>query len=156
MWLNSALYHAESNGLVERAVQILKRMMKKSGEEKTAAKVAWAVFSYRITHQTTTGLSPDEMIYGRKLCCCLDFIYPDLTWKVHVQQQKQKLYYDKKVKERNFTVKDSAFIRNFSYGPKKIPGYIDTVTGPLPYKVILGDGKKKTCGLNSFKTGWTG
>ncbi|KAG1927461.1 retrotransposable element [Pimephales promelas] len=32
-------------------------------------------------------------------------------------------------------------VRNFSYGPKWIPGNIETVTGPVSYKVMLGDGR---------------
>lgn len=30
--------------------------------------------------------------------------------------------------------------QNFSHGPKWIPGFITKVTGPLSYKVMLGDG----------------
>lgn len=138
--VTSAPYHASSNGLVERAVQIFKGMMKKMIEGTVATKVARVLFSYRITPQTTTGLSPAEMLNGRKLRCSLDFVHPDLATKIHVQQQKQKFYHDKKAKEHSFCVGDPVLIRNFSYGPKWIPGYIDTVTGPLSYKVILGDG----------------
>ncbi|KAI7796507.1 hypothetical protein IRJ41_023564, partial [Triplophysa rosa] len=105
--VTSAPYHASSNGLVERAVQILSRVL----------------FSYRITPQTTTGLSPAEML------------------KIHEQQQKQNVYHDKKARERNFCVVDLVLTRNFTYGPKWIPGHIVTVTGPLSYKVMLGDGR---------------
>lgn len=30
--------------------------------------------------------------------------------------------------------------RNFSHGPKWIPGFITKITGPVSYKVMLGDG----------------
>ncbi|XP_039524968.1 uncharacterized protein K02A2.6-like [Pimephales promelas] len=70
--VTSAPYHASSNGLVERAVQIIKGMLKKCVEGSIATKLARVLFSYRITPQTTTGLSPAEMLQGRKLRCSLD------------------------------------------------------------------------------------
>ncbi len=36
----------------------------------------------------------------------MDFIHPDLTRKIHEQQQKQKVYHDKKAREWNFCVGD--------------------------------------------------
>lgn len=36
---------------------------------------------------------------------------------------------------------DSVLTRNFSLGPKWIPGIIESVTGPVSYKVMLGDGR---------------
>ncbi len=42
---------------------------------------------------------------------------------------------------RSFQVGDAVLTRNFSYGPKWIPGFIAKVTGPLSYQVMLGDGK---------------
>ncbi|XP_043093292.1 LOW QUALITY PROTEIN: uncharacterized protein K02A2.6-like [Puntigrus tetrazona] len=139
--VTSAPYHASSNGLAERAVQIIKTMLKKSADEKIATKLSRVLFSYRITPQTTTGLSPAEMLYGRKLRCSLDFIHPDLTRKIQEQQQKQGNHHDKKADMRSFGIGDSVLIRNFTYGPKWIPGHIETVTGPLSYKVRLGDGR---------------
>ncbi len=139
--VTSAPYHASSNGLVERAVQIVKTMLKKTVDGTIATKLSRVLFSYRITPQTTTGLSPAELLYGRKLRCSMDFIHPDLTRKINEQQQKQKVYHDKKARERNFCVGDPVLTRNLSYGPKWIPGHVATVTGPLSYKVMLGDGR---------------
>ncbi|XP_042613167.1 uncharacterized protein K02A2.6-like [Cyprinus carpio] len=139
--VTSAPYHASSNGLVERAVQIVKGMLKKCAEGTMATKLARVLFSYRITPQTTTGLSPAELLHGRKLRCSLDFIHPDLTGKIQEQQQKQRVHHDKKTHARSLGVGDPVLVRNFTYGPKWIPGHIETVTGPLSYKVMLGDGR---------------
>ncbi len=54
-------------------------MLKKSVDGTITTKLSQVLFSYRITPQTTTGLSPAEMLYGRKLRCSMDFIHPDLT-----------------------------------------------------------------------------
>ena len=59
----SAPYHPASNGLAERAVQILKNGLKKSkGPLQTC--INRLLFNYRITPQTTTGISPAEVMCG--------------------------------------------------------------------------------------------
>ena len=40
-------------------------------------------FSHRLTPQTTTSLSPFELLFGHRLCCHLDFLHPNLPAKVH-------------------------------------------------------------------------
>ena len=137
--VTSAPYHASSNGLAERGVQTFKRMMKKCPEGTLTAKVARVLFSYRVTPHTTTGLSPAELLLGRKLRCTLDSIHPDLNNRVQKKQERQIKDHDKKAKERCFKTGDSVLTQNFSFGPKWIPGIIESVTGPVSYKVMLGD-----------------
>ena len=60
--LKSAPYHPASNGLAERAVQIFKRGMKKMKAGSLTDRITRVLFSYRITPQTTTGLSPAELL----------------------------------------------------------------------------------------------
>ena len=139
--VTSAPYHASSNGLAERGVQTFKRMMKKCPEGPLTAKVARVLFSYRVTPHTTTGLSPAELLLGRKLRCTLDSIHPDLNNRVQKKQERQMKDHDKKAKERWFKTGDSVLTQNFSFGPKWIPGIIESVTGPVSYKVMLGDGR---------------
>lgn len=84
--------------------------------------VARVLFSYRITPQSTTGISPAEMLLGRKLHSTLDPLHPDLQQKVRDKQSKQKQYHDNKWQVRSFQVGDAVLTGNFSYGPKWIPG----------------------------------
>ncbi len=85
--VTSAPYHASSNGLV--AVQIVKTMLKKTVDGTIATKLSRVLFSYRI--QTTTGLSPAELLYGRKLRCSMDFIHPDLTGRLMNNNKSKSL-----------------------------------------------------------------
>ena len=63
----TAPYHPSSNGLAERAVQTFKDGMKRmSGEESLETRVSRFVFKYRITPSSITGVSPAEMLMGRK------------------------------------------------------------------------------------------
>ncbi|XP_060781016.1 uncharacterized protein K02A2.6-like [Neoarius graeffei] len=139
--VTSAPYHAASNGLAERGVQTSKRMMKKCPEGTLTAKVARVLFSYRVTPHTTIGLSPAELLLGRKLRCTLDSIHPDLSRRVKGNQERQIKDHNKKAKGCWFNRGDSVLTQNFSLGPKWIPGIIESVTGPVSYKVMLGDGR---------------
>ena len=60
-------YHPSSNGLAERAVQTFKKGFKKMSEGSVQDKISHFLFSYRITPQTTTGISPAELLLGRAL-----------------------------------------------------------------------------------------
>ncbi len=68
-------------------------------------------------------------------------MHPDLQQKVRDKQSKQKQHHDNKWQVRSFQVGDAVLTRNFSYGPKWIPGFIAKVTGPLSYQAMFGDGK---------------
>ncbi|CDQ93009.1 unnamed protein product [Oncorhynchus mykiss] len=84
--VTSAPFHPSSNGLAERAVQTLKEGMRKIQGPSIETKVSRFLFSYRITPQATTGLSPAEMLMSGRLRSTLDLIRPNLKMKI---QQKQ-------------------------------------------------------------------
>ena len=71
--VTSSPYHPASNGLAERAVQTFKQGMKKLNEGSLSEKIARFLFSYRITPQSTTGVSPGELLRGEN--CVLDWIF---------------------------------------------------------------------------------
>ena len=58
--LMSAPYHPASNGLAERAVQIVKRGLKKVTQGTLNTHLAKVLFAYRLTPQGTTGISPPD------------------------------------------------------------------------------------------------
>ena len=116
-------------------------MMKKCSEGSLRTKVARALFAYRTTPQTTTGLSPAEMLMGRKLRCSLDLIHPDLKKREQDKQGKLKENHDRRARGRHFGEEDPVLTRNFGPGPRWIPGHVETATGPVSYKVRLADGR---------------
>lgn len=85
--------------------------MKKTSGDTVETKLNRALFSYRITPQATTGLSPAEMWMGRKLRCTLDFIHPNQKKKVEAKQTSQKAYHDKHARECNFGAGDPIYTK---------------------------------------------
>lgn len=139
--VRSAPFHPSSNGLAERAVQTFKEGMKKMKEGTIQTRLSRFLFGYRITPHITTGLSPAELMMSRRLRSALDLVVPDVKTKVQQKQLKQKENHDTRSKQRSFASGDDVLIRNYSYGPKWIPGVVQDCSGPLSYTVSVGSGQ---------------
>ena len=71
----SACYKPSTNGLAERLVQTLKAFLKKSKEPIDLA-IDRFLYHYRSTPHTTTGVSPAELMFGRKMRTRFDLLWP--------------------------------------------------------------------------------
>ena len=121
--------------------------MFKEGLKKTTIgtvqdRIARLLFSYRITPHTTTGLSPSEMLFGRKLRSRLDLLKPDLQQNVQAKQLKQKADRDRRCRPRHFEEGESVFAKNYASGEKWLPGTIASRKGPVSFEVELSNGRK--------------
>ena len=76
-------YHPASNGLAEHAVQTFKEGVKRLVDGSLETRVARFLFKYRLTPQSTTGVSPDELMFGRPLRSQLDLLQPNLQASVN-------------------------------------------------------------------------
>ena len=143
--LTSAPYHPASNGLAERAVQIVKKGLKKITRGNMRTRLAQVLFSYRLTPQSTTGISPSELLLGRRPRSRLDLLKPNTAERVERNQEKQKKHHDLRSRERSFEVGDDVFVRNYLHGDKWLPGIIQQKTGPVSYRVRFTSGKDRRC-----------
>ena len=139
--ITSSPYHPATNGLAERAVQILKKGLKKVTTGSLQTRLAQVLMSYRITPQTTTGASPSELLMGRQPRTRLDLLKPNPESLVENKQMKQKVAHDKKARERTFAKGERVYARNFGTGNTWIPGEITESSGPVSFMVKCGDGK---------------
>jgi hypothetical protein len=138
--LTSAPYHPVSNGMAERAVQIV------ITQGSIRAWLAQVLFAYRLTPQTTTGVSPAEMLLGRLPRSRLDLVKPHTEERVEKNQLKQNIQHDQKSRERKFEVGENVFVRNYRQGGEKwLPGVIQKETGPVSFRVKLSGGQHRHC-----------
>ena len=94
-----APYHPSSNGLAERAV---KEGLKKLRVGAITDQLSRILYQYRITPQTNTGVSPAELLLGRKIKSRLDILRPAVEDRVVQRQSQQKANHDKKSRDREF------------------------------------------------------
>ena len=87
-------YHPKSNGQVERAVQTVKRALKKSSNDTLETQLCRFLFKYRITPHATTGIPPSQLLMHRHLRSHLDLLHPDLSAHVKQKQEQQKDHHD--------------------------------------------------------------
>ena len=109
--IQTAPYHPSSNGLAERAVQVFKHGVRKQSSGSIHDKIARVLFQYRTTPHSTTGITPAELLLGRKLRSRLDLLKPNIGQKVAAKQQQQKNFHDTHCCEHTFSVGERVFIK---------------------------------------------
>ena len=136
-----APYHPASNGMAERAVQTFKQGFTKMREGTIETRVSRFLFRYRNTPQSTTRISPAEMLLGRRPRSHLDLMHPDIGRRVHQQQQKQVEKHNMHAKDRTLRVGETVFVMNFDGKSKWLCGVIVEQTGPVSFRIRLDDGR---------------
>ena len=139
--ITTAPYHPASNGQAERAVQVFKHGFKRVINVTITDRIARFLFSYRITPHFTTGVSPAELMFGRKCRLHLDLLLPDYTVRVEAQQQWQKEQHDLHAHNRVVSNGEQVYARNFRPGEMCLPGCIFKAKGPVSFLVRLTDGQ---------------
>ena len=141
----SAPYHPASNGLAERAVQTVKKGLKKVVLGSLSSRLSKVLFAYRITPQSTTGISPAELLLGRQPRTRLDLLRPNTAARVERRQGVHKKAHDAKCRHRQFHEGDWVLVKNHGAGPQWLPGTIVKCSGPVSFHVQLEDGRRRRC-----------
>ncbi|KAL5499774.1 hypothetical protein EMCRGX_G011234 [Ephydatia muelleri] len=149
--IKTSQYHPASNGLIERAVQTMKLALKKGAGKDLESCLMRFLFRYRMTPHASTGVSPAELLMGRRLRSHLSMIHPVkeigeatqelVQEKVRATQERQKKWHDKRAKPRFFFIGDQVLVLNFGRGPKWLPGKVTSIRGPVSITVELADGR---------------
>ena len=123
--VRTSAYHPSSNGLAERYVQTVKQGLKKITLGSMESRIARLLSHYRVTPQSTTGRSPAELMFGRKLRTRLDLLRPDLSSRVRQQEAIQKQNHDTHPKQRDINTGMEVYVFNNQGAPKWLRGTIE-------------------------------
>jgi transposase InsO family protein len=134
--VRSAPYHPASNGLVERAVQTFKDSMKRLTSGSLETRLSRFLFRYRITPHTSTGTSPSELMWGKRLRSPLDLLVPS---KSPSNEELPRPLDNSPTLTRQFYVNDRVYARSYSSGPRWLPGVVVKTKGNVMYEVRLND-----------------
>ena len=116
--VQTAPYHPSSNGLTERAVQVVKQGISKQSTGTLNDQISWVLFQYRITPHSTTGVSPAELLMGRRLWSKLDLLKPSIEQTVTNKQLQQKEGHDRHCRHHTFKTGEKVFMKNQNKGSR--------------------------------------
>ncbi|UYV70236.1 K02A2.6-like [Cordylochernes scorpioides] len=129
--ITSAPYHPQTNGQAERVVQTLKQLIRKNGWEYISVTLPRALFAMRTTPHGTTGLTPAELLMGRKLTTRMNRLHP----KESEDSENGKEHF-----QNRFKSQENVYARKYNGKGKWEPEKIKTVLGPRNYEVIMENG----------------
>uniref|UniRef100_A0A915DZB2 Integrase catalytic domain-containing protein n=1 Tax=Ditylenchus dipsaci TaxID=166011 RepID=A0A915DZB2_9BILA len=131
----SSPYHQQSNGLAEKFVHTLKKAILKgtsSGLTKLES-VRQLLIHYRSTPHPSSGKSPSELLYGRRIRTLLDTMVPsEVHHRVAVDDaytEALKRNYISRPQQKNFEIGQTVYSRD--YGKKGIPWVPSTLRNRL-------------------------
>ena len=128
-------YHPSSNGQAEHAVQTFKHTVSKI-DGLLDSQIACCLFHYRLTPQTSTGISPAELLMGRRLHCKLTLLHPNTA--KHIANRQERMTTPRQPL-CTFKEKDRLYAKSFRGPNKWIPVTVVARTGPVSYQVKLSD-----------------
>ena len=140
--ITTAVYKPSTNGLAEKMVQTLKKALRtsKSSVQDTLDRF---LFNYRLTPHSTTGVSPSELMFGRRLRSRLDLLWPTdgISSRVSKKQEAQRSEHTNIPRKLHLPPESPVMIRNYKPGGSKwIPSTVVKQTGPLSYKCEVPSG----------------
>ena len=114
-------------------MQTFKHSLKARKDDKgtLTAKLSRFLLAYRNTPNSTTGVTPEELLMKKPLRTRLDLLRPSLRNRVTTKQAKQKAHHDAHSKFREFEIGQSVHVRNLWDGPKWVLGTVVERTGPV-------------------------
>ena len=119
-----APYHPSSNGEAERFVQTFKSAIQRAQSTNVDQALPQFLLRYRTTPHSTTGKTPTEMMFERRVRTGRDLLHPtsDATKKSNFQTDSQTGSNQKKLKR--FEVSTPVWMRNYLGKPKWISGVV--------------------------------
>ena len=119
--VTSSPHKPSTNGLAEITVKTFKNGVGNFEGEGIQERLDKFLFKHRLTPNSTTGLSPNELMIGRKVRSIFDLLQPNdsLRQKVLDKQAKQKENYDKSHPRKvDMKPNDTVIVRNYGKGSK--------------------------------------
>ena len=140
--ITSAPYHPSTNGLAERMVQTFKKQLRQS-REPLRLTLDRFLFNYRLTPHSVPGVAPSELMFGRRLRCRLDLLWPyeSVASRV-IQRQQSQVASHRGSHSMLFPSSGNVMVRDYSTSASNwSPAVVSRQTSPVSYECKLqGEG----------------
>ena len=103
---------------------MVKRGLKKNVSGSLNSRLARTLFSYHTTLYITTGVTPAELMLGRRPRIRLDLVKPNVAKDVALSQTQSKFCHDSVAQSRKFETGNKVYIKNFGQGKWWLPGTV--------------------------------
>ena len=139
--ITTAVYKPSTNGQAEKMFQVFKKALHTS--EPLQLIIDRFLFNYRLTPHTTTGVSPAELMFGRRLRSHLDLLWPaDLvSSRVAEKLLQQGKDHTRRPRYLNLSPESAVLVRNYFGSSKWLSSTVSQQTGPLSYRCRLPTGE---------------
>lgn len=151
--VTTAPFHPQSNGQAERFVDTFKRAIKKLEEGRGSTDEALETFllAYRSTPNRSApdGLSPSEIMFGRRIRTCLELLRPPAERPPPVPPPVDP----KKPSMRSFNVNDLVYVKIYAKNAWSwIPGKIVEQVGQVMFNVLTEKRRLVRSHLNQLRS----
>lgn len=139
--VKTAPYHPSSNGQAERMVQTVKNALRRIVTGDWSLRLAGFLLSQHVTPNAITGISPAELLMGRRLKTCLDRLHPDFAEAMTKNNEKGQNKIRGSGRLRSFAPLDPVYAKGFGSQPCWVPATIINIKGATSYEVETEDGQ---------------
>ena len=141
--IQTSPYHPASNGAAERLVQTVKQGLRSALRKGVSLDQALQaiLLRYRTTPQSTTGVSPSVLMFGRNLRTRLDLLRPEVGVRVSERQEQQQQRHNQHCQHRELSLEQLVWVRNWRVGARWLKAKVQKQLGPLTYLVQLENGE---------------
>ena len=137
--VRSTPHHPKTNGLAERMVQFIKTGLKsQSDDQPMQTKLDKILLKYRITPHCSTGESPCQLLFGRKIRTRFDNLRPSVTDVITENQEKSA---KNDLPMRSFSEGDTVLVKDYRGNKEQwLPCTVEARTAATSYRVRTADG----------------
>ncbi|XP_058985915.1 uncharacterized protein K02A2.6 [Musca domestica] len=128
--VRTAPYHPSSNGQAERFVQTVKNFLRKVKTNNLHKELSNILLRLRTTPNSSSNITPSEMLMGRKIKTLMDHIHPASSKSIKGNTPEKPV--------RKLGTGEKVWYRNYGIGEKWLPGTVQS-TGSRNYEILDGD-----------------
>lgn len=143
--------HPSSNGQAESMVKVTKDALSRIIQGDWKLRLAKFLMAQHVTPHSTTGRSPAELLFNRRIGTVLDRLHPDFAKEMREKINVTRQLARDSSRLRVFDIADPVYVKGFGGHEKWVPAHIISVLGSVSYKVQTTAGQEWSCHVDQLR-----